>query len=937
MIANPLASPDPEVQRLLDRALDDQKSSWDRGERTPVEDFLARDPALRDDSNAMLDLIYQEYLLRRDGGEEPDPHEYYARFPEHAASLMIQFGVDAAIEPTTLVANGRGPAHPIVVPPIEGIDGHEIIGVIGRGGMGVVYQARDPRLDRIVAVKTIAAGQEATADQVARFRAEAHAVARLHHPNIIAIHAIGEHEGRPYHSLEFAEGGSLAQRLAEKPMTPCDAAELLEALARAVYAAHQAGVVHRDLKPSNVLFTSDGIPKVSDFGVAKLLESGSGGTLTGQVVGTPSYMAPEQAEGHAKQVDRRADVYALGAILYQTLTGRPPFLGESALETLRLVTSTDAVPPRRLRPDVPRDLETICLKCLEKLPAKRYSTAVDLADDLRRFQGGEPVLARRINVVQRSAKWARRHPWQSVSAVVVMLAIASLVGLTSRHNLQLRAEVQRTEAKSAEGRRNYQEARSTIQAMLARLSDPRFAGIPRLKELGGDQMEDAVTFYERILRQSDSNDPTVRYDTAREFGILSTLQRGLGRTDQAERQVRQALDLIESLRSEHPENADYLLLQVECVMRLATYLHELAYKGRYVHDMGRAHQAVAAGEEAVRLVRLLVQAAPEKLPYREAEADCHQTFANCLRLLPRYSDARDHYRKAIEIRERLDPDPVKSPDLAQKQSDTLMNDGVTLCNMGDASWAEAGFREAEARFREAEARFREVERIRRAIHVGRRNDVSLAQLYVDWSGFLVSRRHDEAIARADEGLKWVEPYLRLEPKDAVARDVCLKLHGNRGFALSALGKHRESAAEWARVVELSDQPVVADYRIRLALELAPAGELDRALTEADLVKSASGITAFDCYNLACLYALAAAAVRKDQRLTPDQQETGAKALISDAFRWLKAAAAAGVFDDAARRENAKKDNDLAILRDLPEFQRILLDAQFPADLFGPTL
>ena len=257
--------------------------------------------------------------------------------------------------------------------------------------MGVVYKCRDVDLDRVVAVKTIAAGQYATAEQPARFDSEARAVARLKHPHIIAIHAVGHHDGLPYLSLEFAEGGSLSQRLSRGPMPSPAAAELIETMARAVHAAHEAGVIHRDLKPSNVLFTADGAPKVSDFGLAKLLDKGSQHTLSGQPLGTPSYMSPEQAQGETRLVGPPTDIYALGAVLYETLTGRPPFLSESAFETVKLVVSGEVVAPRMLRPDVPRDLETICLKCLEKEPGKRYESAEALADDLGRFLADRPI------------------------------------------------------------------------------------------------------------------------------------------------------------------------------------------------------------------------------------------------------------------------------------------------------------------------------------------------------------------------------------------------------------------------------------------------------------------------------------------------------------------------------------------------------------------
>ena len=847
-------------------------------------------------NDKLLDLMEQwEEFYRR--GEEPPP-EWPAADPalrealrlriEDQKRLYVLMGFARTPRDEVKKADDRLPSYP----------DHEIIMETGRGGMGVVYKARDLKLSRIVAIKTIAEGRHATQEQRERFQAEAHAIARLHHPNIIAIHAIGEHENRPYLSLEFAEGGSLVQRLAEKPMAPREAATLVETLARAVHAAHQAGVVHRDLKPSNVLLTADGVPKVSDFGLAKLLDSDSGSTATGQPIGTPSYMAPEQAEGLSKQVAPSADTYALGAILYQALTGRPPFLGESAMETLKLVTSTEAVHPRRLRPDVPRDLETICLKCLEKPPGKRYATALDLAEDLRRFQQGEPILARRIGVLQRSCKWTKRHPWQTISAATVLIAASVFIGFVYWHNVQLRAEVNRTEARAAESRRNYQQARSTIQAMLARFNDRRFAGTPRMKELGRDQMEDALTFYNNILRQADANDPAIRVDTARAFGLLSTVQYELGRNDQAEQQVRQALDLLENLRSEHPDNSEYLSLQVECFVRLGVYLDVL----------GRFGEAVAANQESVRLVEMLAEAAPDNLTHQESVAMCHDAYATRLRRLNRFSDARDHYRKAIEVRQALDPS--KLPGLVQRHVETLVNDGVTLWDM--------------QQIQEAEARFRQAEKLELAIPTEQRNNISFGKLYLNWSGMLYQSKHfEKAIERATVGLNLVEPYLRVEPNDAVARDECLKLHGNRGLALSNLGKNRESVDEWTRVIELSTEPVPPRYRMNLAIELAQAGELPRALSQAQLVKSALDSGGVERYNLGCLYSLCAVAMRKDPSVPPDQRARLFESHIADAIRWLNAAADAGFFRDLANRDHAKKDSDLEILRDRPEFRHLI--------------
>jgi serine/threonine protein kinase len=313
--------------------------------------------------------------------------------------------------------------------PLPAFPGHEVVAEIGHGGMGVVFKALDVRLGRPVAIKTIAESRWASREQVERFLNEARAIARLRHENIIPIHAIAEHDGRPYITLELAEGGNLAQFLAETPLAPALAAELVAKLARAVHYAHVAGVVHRDLKPSNVLLTADGVPKVSDFGLARLLDADSTLTGSGQPIGTPSYMAPEQAKGRSKEVGPAADIYALGAILYQALTTRPPFLGSSAVETLNLVMSTQVVPPRQSRPEVPRDLETICLKCLEKQPIKRYTSASDLAEDLRRFLERRPIAARPVSSVEHMWRWCLRNPVvaMSVAAVFAILLISSIV------------------------------------------------------------------------------------------------------------------------------------------------------------------------------------------------------------------------------------------------------------------------------------------------------------------------------------------------------------------------------------------------------------------------------------------------------------------------------------------------------------------------------
>ena len=277
------------------------------------------------------------------------------------------------------------------VPPAV-VPGYEILGELGRGGMGVVYKACHLALNRTVALKMLLSGAHAEPDDLLRFQVEVEAIAALRHPNIVHVYEVGKHDGLSYFALEYAEGGSLAQKLAAGPLADNDAARLLETLAHAVSHAHDHGILHRDLKPANILLDADGTPKITDFGLARRLQGGPNLTQSGAILGTPSYMAPEQVSGFERRsLGPAVDVYALGAILYELLTGRPPFQGRSVIETLDRVRTQEPVPPSRFWVKVPFDLETICLKALAKEPAHRYSTAADLAADLRRFLDDEPI------------------------------------------------------------------------------------------------------------------------------------------------------------------------------------------------------------------------------------------------------------------------------------------------------------------------------------------------------------------------------------------------------------------------------------------------------------------------------------------------------------------------------------------------------------------
>ncbi len=381
-------------------------------------------------SEQISDLMIRWESSRREG-KHLTADELGAECPQFVEPLRQRIAAVLEMERILGVADhGQvtvlGASSENVEPALPKIPGFAILRILDHGGMGVVYLARELELGRIVALKMISAVQ-LSPGQLARFRVEAESAAHLQHPNCVPIFHFGAVDGRPYFSMEYIDGGSLSQPLDRTQPFTRRAAELVETLARAVQFAHEHGIVHRDLKPSNVLLTSAGVPKISDFGLAKRLDGASSATQTGEILGTPCYMAPEQAEGKKDSIGPLTDVYGLGAILYELLTGRPPFRGASPLETIRMVAAAEPIPPTRLAPSVPRDLEAICLKCLEKTPRRRYGSAGELADDLRRFLNGQPVHARRIGSVRKIWRWIRRHPqW---SAALGMAAILTGLGL----------------------------------------------------------------------------------------------------------------------------------------------------------------------------------------------------------------------------------------------------------------------------------------------------------------------------------------------------------------------------------------------------------------------------------------------------------------------------------------------------------------------------
>ncbi|HZZ81780.1 MAG TPA: protein kinase [Gemmataceae bacterium] len=501
-----------------------------------------------------------------DAGERPDkaifcPTCGLRLYTEaQAASIPVRSQHFFPSPPTPMNSIGADPAPAIQANDIEAIPGYELLGILGRGGMGIVFRARQLSLKRQVALKMILTGRQARPAERARFQREAEAVARLQHPNIVQIYEVGEQNGLPYFSLEFVNAGSLAQFLGNQPQSPRMGAALVEELALAMHYAHKRGIVHRDLKPANILLhldesaifkdgqlTDSGafrnllmyVPKITDFGLAKHV--GGEEAFRGTIVGTPSYMAPEQARGTSGEIGPAADVYALGAILYEMLTGRPPFNAATPDETAQQVLGQEPPPPTQIQPRVPRDLETICLVCLQKNPAHRYGNAEALAEDLRRFLANEPILARRTHLPERVVKWAIRRPLMATLSLVLLIATLLLWWTWWQRVTEFQQEKQQLVVALQSSEDQLLQAIQTIDQMADQ--PDRVDRLPLLK---------AKAFYEHLV---DQDGPPARVALA--HYRLGRIHERLGDDEEAQASYREAIARWEKLAQDWPADLAY--------------------------------------------------------------------------------------------------------------------------------------------------------------------------------------------------------------------------------------------------------------------------------------------------------------------------------------------------------------------------------------------
>jgi tetratricopeptide (TPR) repeat protein/tRNA A-37 threonylcarbamoyl transferase component Bud32 len=729
----------------------------------------------------------------------------------------------AALITRSALPGAGGPCRPEGWPSIPGL---ELLSVIGSGGMGIVFKARQAALDRDVAVKLLRDASLGGSGQRERFLQEARVVARLQHPNLVQVHEFGEvpdpgeTTARPYLVLEYVAGGNLADLVRGSPQPPPAAARLVESLAHAIHYAHQQGVIHRDLKPANILLQGSGIrdqglgtrdripdpqslipdyliPKITDFGLAKFL-AGRHLTQTGEMLGTPSYMAPEQTVGKAGSITVAVDVYGLGAILYEVLTGRPPFQADTPLATLALVQHEEPVPPRRLQPTVPRDLQTICLKCLQKDPRRRYAAAAALADDLGRFLAGQPICARPVGHAERAWRWARRNPLAAgLLAVLAVVLVGSLVSLTA---LWLHAESQRQEADQQRrlAEDSYSLARESLAEFMKLRDDERLQE-GDLEDLRRRLTRAEVNFYERFVAQRGTGQ---QFSIERAGALLALGQRtqDLGDESRARTHFEQAAAAFESVLADTPD----LPLEIDQLGLCRYFLAEL------YRNQGRWKEAVAAYEQAITLWRRRDRSADAGQATRQHNlALAYAGLGNLHRRTQQIHAAQKALNRACQLFQDLSEKHPGVPDYPFGMAMAHNDLGLLYQAAG---------------------------RLRQALSVQQLASGVLERLVHDHSGFPLYRvtlaRHlhnlallyrpldlpHKALAAEDRALALLEPLARQRPQFVLYQLDLARSHNTRGLALEALGRPRDSTAAFHRALALADrlarqEPTSAPYAL----------------------------------------------------------------------------------------------------------------------------
>ncbi len=679
------AAPTPPLLRamvLVELVHTDLEYRLRAGEPARVEDYRARYPELRTGA-AFLDLIAAEWEIRRCCGQDAEIDEYLRRFPEHASRLpgLLRPSLPrSAPEAAPLPAAG------------EGFGRFELLEVLGGGAFGVVYKARDRRLQRLVALKVLRPERLPEREERERFLREARGAARLSHPAIVPVFEAGEADGACFLVSAFVEGQTLAQWLRAGRPAPEQAASLTAQLAEGLHAAHVQGVVHRDVKPSNILLDGEGRPHLVDFGLAKFDGGATLLTEAGDVLGTPAYMPPEQARGDAHQADARSDVYSLGVVLYEMLTGEAPFRG-TPRRVLAQVMEEEPRPPRRLNERVPRDLETVCLKAMAKVPGDRYATAADFAADVRRFLSGQAVRARPVGAAGKLWRWARRRPGPALLAASLLVALTGGVGGVT--GAMLHADHQRRQAEKhlAEAERERARAKEDFHKAHQALADLIEAGLretPANRPVPPFFLEQALAYYRDFLRQR-GDEPHLAVEAALAQANAGDIERGLWRKQEAREAYADAVARWRQIVAAHPAEIEYQAHLNWCLLRLgemnfvgdhpeeALALWEQSrswaqertratpddvgplvllavslYNLGLLHDQrGQAGEALACFREAYALAPDLLRREPDAVEFRAFLAETGCKLAACERGAGHRAEAVQLYRESRGLFETL--------------------------------------------------------------------------------------------------------------------------------------------------------------------------------------------------------------------------------------------------------------------------------------------
>ena len=748
----------------------------------------------------------------------------------------------AGVLPAETPASPRSHSGPELLPclrpdtPSDGVPtalpqlpGFELLGELGRGGMGVVYKARRTGLNRTVALKMLLGGASSGSAEIARFRNEAEAIARLRHPNIVQVFDVGDHAGLPYIVLEYLGGGTLSERLRGAPQPAKAAARLTAVLADAVQAAHAAGVVHRDLKPSNVLLDEDGTPKITDFGLAKQTDSRHGPTRTGEMLGSPAYMAPEQLGGGGA-IGPATDVFALGAILYELLVGRPPFLGENEANTIWMLMSQDPVPVRRLRPQVPADLETICLKCLRKEPDKRYRSAAALADDLRRFLAGRPIQARPVGRLEHLVRWCRRNPREA--AATAALAWVALLAFAAVTVLWQRADRERVRAGEAAelAEKNFQEAarqRSAAEDAARRAEES--------SREAQSQREEAERQRAESDRQRDAAEAG-RRSAAENFAL-------------ARKAVRECLELAHThplFRRPGLEEARALLLNTALPYHKKLLEAAARIEGAgaaQAEDFAAAHliaasagSQVGSGPEQIAAVRRAADELEKAAADRPDDASlllklaaAHSQLASLLRQAGDAEGDQRSLRRSFEIRQGLARSRPADGAAQHAYAEGLEQLADRVRMTPDRRQAEPMLRAAlEIRGRLA------------ASNPGHpQAEVELARSHFLLAHYLSQNAVDaEAVDQHRKALEIRQRLAEAAPADPARREELAESHKGLAYTHQVFGRPEEAVAEYARALELrrklaDESPAVLVHRLDLAVIHNMLGNLHRRADRMD--------------------------------------------------------------------------------------------------------